>query len=87
MLKNYMEEAVEYYLPVVLENYQHVCKCVKCINDIKAIALNELRPLYYATNQGQTYIKTKEFEAQFKVNILNELTKAIKKVSSNIKHD
>ena len=47
MLKNYMEDVVEHFLLDVLNEYDNICKCEQCINDIKAIALNNLKPLFY----------------------------------------
>ena len=44
MTKNYMEILVSNLLSEVIVNYD-VCKCENCLNDIKAIVLNNLSPL------------------------------------------
>lgn len=40
MLKNYMEELIDIYFPIVSTNYDNICECEKCTEDIKAISLN-----------------------------------------------
>lgn len=83
MLKNYMEELIEIYYPMVRTNYDNICECEKCINDIKAIALNHLQALYFVTEQGEAFSKVNELGLQFKVNIIEELAKAMNIVSQN----
>lgn len=87
MLRNYMEDAVDHIIPSVLENYSDICKCEKCILDIKAIALNKLKPMYTATINGSVYIKVNELNNQFRIDIINEIMKAIAIVSKKPRHD
>ncbi len=87
MLKNYMEVFVEDILPIVLKDYEQICKCPKCIEDIKAISLNHLKPLYVVTKQGEAYAKINEMQMQFKADIIKEIVRAIEIVSKNPKHD
>ncbi|MEG0773032.1 late competence development ComFB family protein [Clostridium sp.] len=87
MVKNYMEIAVEHLLPKLLQDYKHVCNCEKCLDDIRAIALNHLKPLYVVTEQGNLYAKVNEMEIQFSADVLKELINAIDKVSKNPKHN
>jgi competence protein ComFB len=87
MVKNYMEIAVEHLLPKLLQDYNHVCSCEKCLDDIRAIALNHLKPLYVVTEQGNLYAKVNEMEIQFSADVLKELINAIDKVSKNPKHN
>lgn len=86
MIKNHMEGVVERLLPDVLKGYTDICKCDQCIDDIKAIALNGLKPLYIATSKGEVYSKVNELEAQFKTDAIREITKAIEIVSKNPNH-
>lgn len=87
MIRNYMEYIVEENLPLVMDKYTDICKCEKCIDDMKAIALNNLKPLYVVTEKGIVYSKLKELSQQFKTNIVSELTQAIEVVSKNPKHN
>lgn len=86
MIKNCMEDIVEDLLPVVLVNYEGVCTCSRCIDDVKAIALNNLTPLYAASENGRLYNKMNEMKTQFRVDVINELTKAMEKVCENPFH-
>ncbi len=38
MLKNYMEDVVDSFLPHMLKQYPEICRCELCVEDIKAIA-------------------------------------------------
>ncbi|QAA35155.1 late competence development ComFB family protein [Clostridium manihotivorum] len=87
MLKNCMEDIVDDILPLVLEDYKGACTCYKCINDVKAIALNNLPPLYAVTESGRLYLKMNEMKAQVKIDVINELTKALQKVTQNPLHE
>lgn len=86
MIKNYMEIMVENFLPTVLDKYSDICKCEKCIDDIKAITLNNLKPLYVVTEEGNIFARINELSIQFKADVLGALTKAIEIVSKNPKH-
>lgn len=87
MLKNYMEDVVENMLPTIIHEYKDICKCEKCIEDIKAIALNGLKPAYTVTDKGHMYNKINELKSQFNIDVINEITKAVGIVSKNSKHE
>ena len=82
-----MEIIIDRQLSKVLKSYTDICKCDKCIQDIKAIALNNLKPKYVVTEKGMIYTKTNERAVQFEVDVTRELIKAIEIVSKNPKHD
>lgn len=86
MLSNYMEDVVERALPQILSKYNNICKCDKCIDDIKALALNNLKPLYSVTEKGAIFIKVNELTVQFKTDVIDEIIKAIQTVSQNPHH-
>lgn len=86
MVKNYMEIVVEHLLPLVLEEYKDICICEKCIDDIKAIALNNLKPLYVVSERGELYTKVNELKIQFKIDTITAITEAINIVTKNPKH-
>ncbi|MCG8484430.1 MAG: late competence development ComFB family protein [Clostridia bacterium] len=87
MIRNYMECVVDNWMPKMLSEYDDICTCERCIEDIKAIALNGLNPAYVATRKGEVYAKINELQAQFSTDAIRELTKAIEIVSKNPKHD
>lgn len=61
-------------------------KCDKCIDDIKAIALNNLEPIYVVSEKGNMYAKSNELNVQFRTDVIKELTEAIEIVSQNPRH-
>lgn len=86
MLINYMEIAVDHIMPSILAEYENICKCQSCIEDIKALTLNNLKPLYVVTEKGYTYTKVNELKTQFNVDIINEIMKSIVIVSAKPRH-
>ncbi|WP_352420017.1 late competence development ComFB family protein [Proteiniborus sp.] len=86
-LHNSMEDVVYRYLDSVLSKYNNVCKCTKCKLDIVALALNNLPPQYTVTEKGKLFTKVKEMEAQYEVDIVREITKAIEIVSRKPHHE
>ena len=87
MLRNYMEDAINHLLPSVLEDYSDICKCEKCILDVKAISLNGLKPMYTVTDDGSVYLKLNEMNNQFRIDIINSIMRAIEIVSKNPRHN
>lgn len=86
MLKNYMEDVVDNILSGILNRYKCMCKCERCVEDIKAITLNNLKPLYVATEKGNIYAKINELIVQFTTDATIEIVKAIEIVSKNPRH-
>lgn len=86
-LHNCMETAVINMTSHILKKQENICTCEKCKLDIVAIALNNLPPKYVVSEKGEVYTKIKEMEAQFDVDIIKELTKAIEIVSKNPRHN
>jgi competence protein ComFB len=86
MLKNYMEVIIENTLPDILNDYTNLCKCEICINDIKALALNGLKPLYMVTEKGNMFLKLNELQIQFKTDVTSEIIKSIETISKNPRH-
>lgn len=87
MIKNYMETVVDHLLPTVLASYTDICTCERCQEDIKAIALNGLKPLYVVTDKGEVYTKVNEFVIQFRTDAISQLAKAAEIVVNNPSHD
>lgn len=87
-LRNYSEELVDQLLPKTLQSYNNICKCDKCILDIKAYALNSIKPKYVVTDQGEIYTRVlNEINKQEIINIVESIMKAIEIVSKNPKHE
>ena len=86
MIKNYMEDVVDEIMPTFISTFSDVCTCEKCLEDMKAIALNHLKPQYVVTEKGLLYTKIHEMEPQFKTDVINELTKAMVDVTNKPRH-
>lgn len=87
MLKNYMEIVVDEMMPDVLDEKELSCNCQHCIEDIKAITLNNLKPMYVVSKKGILYTKLNEFSIQFRADITKELVSAIEMVKNNPRHE
>ncbi|KYH34209.1 late competence development protein ComFB [Clostridium tepidiprofundi DSM 19306] len=87
-LRNYSEEAVNYFFDEILDKYSDICKCEKCILDMKAIALNKLGSRYIVTEKGELYSKLNgQLNSQGITDIVKAITEAIEIVSQNPIHD
>lgn len=86
MLKNYMEIVVEEILPSVIQEHKLKCDCERCMEDIKAITLNGLKPMYVVSDKGILYTKLNELSNQFRADVVCSLMIAIKKVEDRPSH-
>lgn len=86
MIKNYMEEVVDILLPTFISTHSDVCTCESCLEDMKAMALNHLKPYYVVTEKGLLYTKVSEMAPQFSADVIRELTKAMVNVANNPRH-
>lgn len=84
MLKNYMEELVDYYVKQVIEDnhelYPSLCKCAACVAEIKAETLNHLKPFYITCKTGEVYGEYNIKEQQETADLIKEIAKAIETV-------
>lgn len=85
MLINANEELVRQRLPELLKEYD-CCKCEKCVDDIMAIALNNIKPAYVNSAEGVLFKRINSTLPQISADIDIEILKAINMVSSNPKH-
>ena len=85
-LKNYMEVAVDHFLPNLLKAFPLLCTCDHCIMDIKALALNNLKPHYVVTRKGEIWSKIDEMNIQFEADVMKALIDAITVVNKSPRH-
>ena len=86
MLKNYMEFVVEDILPIVLKEREIKCDCLICLDDISAITLNNLKPMYGVSEKGILYNKLNELNNQFKADVIREIMRAMQMVEKKPSH-
>ncbi len=82
-LVNYMEELADNYLSDVLAEYKGVRFSEASREDIKALALNRLWPMYTTSDAGRTFLKKVIVEDRIEKDIVRELKLAIDKVRQN----
>ena len=85
IIKNYLEDLVLEHVKLVIEAFDY-CTCERCINDITAIALNELPPKYVVTHEGEVYTKIEMLEQEYKVQLITAVTKAAERVNQAPRH-
>ncbi len=86
MIINYVEQVVDRVLPDLLENYNDVCKCEICLEDMKAYALNNIKPLYFVREKGKLYSRINESLVQFNADVQSAVIQAIERIAANPKH-
>ncbi|BBE31058.1 hypothetical protein OSSY52_11990 [Tepiditoga spiralis] len=87
-LKNIMEDIVEdVYNDLLKTNLIKICNCPKCHADVLAIVLNNIKPKYVVTEKGEAIERTNELRDQIRVDVLEQLLKAVEIVSKNPHHN
>lgn len=85
-LKNYMEILVDQMYDEATQDMD-ICKCPRCVLDVKAIALNTLKPRYIVADENYLYVKISMMQQQYKADIISAITKGTMIVSENPRHD
>lgn len=85
-LKNQTEIYVLQHLDSVLEKYPDCCTCDHCKQDIAIIALNHLPPRYVSTEKGCVFAKLDAMSLEAKIEIVEEIAKAVEIVKKNPHH-
>lgn len=88
MVKNYMEILVDEILKdSIKKNKSFVkCGCEECIDNIKAIALNNIKPFYVTCKVGEVYGTYNNKIVQNRADIAVEISKAADIVGEKPKH-
>ena len=89
-LHNYTEDFVlDKMEELIIESdeFEDICTCQNCLLDIASYTLNRIPAKYIASPRGSLHAKLIEFEHQVNVDIVSVLTKAIRIVSKNPRHD
>lgn len=89
MIKNSTEEMLEMLLQRTLRETPDVfkCTCDTCLDDIRARALNNLKPMYYSNLTGQLYNNIHQSSPQSQAAIQLELNSSIIKIGNNPSHE
>ena len=85
-LVNTMEGLIDDKLRMMLEG-ETCCKCERCFEDMKAIALNSLPSKYVNTHNGELFFFFFAGIIQNSADITIAISKAIRKVADHPSHD
>ncbi|MCM0649920.1 late competence development ComFB family protein [Clostridium swellfunianum] len=86
-LKNYMEVVIDEIMPAMIAKENEICKCEKCLLDIKAIALNSLAPKYIVSDIGEIYRRYDELGKQLEIDAVEAVMGALELVKKHPKHE
>lgn len=84
-LVNVIEKIVDEKLEEMLQN-ESCCKCERCLEDMKAIALNKLPARYVSTHNGELFTKLDATARQISVDLNVAVSYAIDCVSGRPSH-
>lgn len=85
-LVNVMESIVDEKLGMMLKE-ENCCKCERCLEDMKAMSLNQLPSKYVSTHNGELFSKLNSLMRQNSIDINVAVSYAIKVVSGKPSHD
>lgn len=85
VVKNVEEERIFEKILDIIKDLD-CCTCEKCINDIAAYALNQIKPKYVSTEIGRLYEKTRMFDKEHEKNLLVAILNAAEVVKNNPRH-
>lgn len=85
-IKNCAEKFVEEHLAKVLMQNPSICQCPMCHDDMMALALNQLKPHYVATDNGDMYTRLQLYSRDNDMDILLAVAKAVEQVSAHPRH-
>lgn len=84
---NIMEMVVDEQFPIVMQKFPGACCCKQCLSDIKAMALNGLKPHYVSSERGNLFERINTSDMIVKVDVLRAMTEAAEKVTRNPRHE
>ena len=84
--KNISEELLELYLDGCIRS-SDACGCQRCRADIRALALNAMKPHYVVTDLGDAYVRLEGMSIQSQADTITTIMNAINMVKSNPRHE
>ena len=84
-LRNYTEDAVRVYVERWLPEAD-ICQCESCRLDVMAIMLNNMKSHYVVTDKGALFAQMTDFDPQTKIDMMSNMSLAIRIVRENPKH-
>jgi len=84
--ENYIEKIVREELAKLYEQDKAICECDACFRDIITLTLNNLPPMYVASDVGHIMTMYSLTRDQLRAKVIVELLKAIETVKKNPRH-
>ena len=86
--KNLLKKRVEEEVAEVLEESDKFCACEQCRADVSALALNNLRPRYAGSDEGEVVLESTDISStQTEMDIYRTILEAAKVVNKRPHHD
>ena len=86
--RNLLKKRVEEEVTEVLEKNDEFCACDQCIADVSALALNNLRPRYAGSEEGEVVLESTDISStQTEMDIYRTILEAAKVVNQRPHHD
>lgn len=86
-ISNIHEELVIEFMEIILNEDQTICRCQLCVEDIYALSLNQLIPLYVQSSFKDRNIRDFNLTKMLnRDNVERVVREAVSKVSSNPYH-
>lgn len=86
-IRNCAEKFVEEHLARVLAKNPSVCQCQRCHDDMMALALNQIKPYYVSTEDGDMYTRLNLYSRDNDMDILLAVAKSVEQVSAHKRHE
>lgn len=89
MVSNYMEHVVEQIMKDMMRDDPSLvkCPCEECLDSIRAIVLNNIKPFYVTRKVGEVYGEFHNKEFQERADVAAEVARAALIVNQNPKHE
>jgi|GEM_PF-144882 len=85
VLVNILEEVIRMEAPKIMAELD-VCRCEKCVNDVMALALNNMPPKYVVSKKGALFAKIASYGKQYQTDIFSSVTQASVIVKNSPNH-
>lgn len=86
-ITNVVEKTVCDLIERLMEEKYGMCTCEKCLADIAALALNDLKPRYVASKRGEAFARADALGQNTYTAVMVAVAKAIKQVGLNPRHE
>jgi len=84
--ENYIEKFVRDEMKHMFEKDKTICKCDNCYQDIMTLTMNNMPPMYVASDVGHILTMYNLNKDQLRAQVMVEILKAVMTVKKNPRH-